>query len=1030
MKHFLTIWMGCLLLVSMIACEKDTMPGIFAPQIETGTATDIFRKGATLSGSVRFAEGTMAEHYGILFSERQSMAEYEEIPVTSGETDFSMQVHDLQPNATYYFCTYAHSGFSTVRGEVRSFTTTSGNAPVFEKPLISDVSQGSFHITSSLLDDGGSELMLSGFCYNKVGEKMPTFIDRVANVELTGEAMVTTITGLAPSTSYQVRAYGASGKGVAYSEAVIITTGEAIVPYVANIERKDSTMHSVTVETVVVEAGSAEVTEVGFCYSTTNQNPTMEDENIPIQGETENFETMLDNFELGTTYYIRAYAVNEYGVGYSEVFVFKTPDPAAPTLSVITQTAFSDFSVSVKADITDAGTSPVTRSGFCWSTANQMPTIEDSVQELEGPALDMILENLEPSTLYYIRAFAVNEVDTTYSEVFTFTTAEAKAPVLSAITRTASSDFSVSFKADITDAGTSPVTRSGFCWSTTSQTPTSEDSVQELEGPALNMTLENLKPSTTYYIRAFATSEVGTVYSEVFSFTTAEPKAPALSAITQTASSDFSVSVKADITYGGTSEVTLLGFCWSTTNQTPTLDDSTMELEGPALAMTLDNLEPSTTYYIRAYAGNEVGTTYSEVFTFKAGDPKAPSLSGIILSASTNFSVSVKSTITDAGTSPVTQSGFCWSTDNRVPTTDDNTKIVSGSILSMTLDELEPGTTYYIRAYATSQVGTTYSEVFTFTAAEAKVPTLSVVTQTASANFSVSVKASITDAGTSAVTRSGFCWSTTNQTPTTNDSVKELSATEMATTWEALQPGTTYYIRAFAVNEFGTAYSEVFTFTAAEAKAPTLSVITQTASANFSVSIQASITDAGTSAVTRSGFCWSTTNQTPTTNDSLKDLNTTEMATTLEALQPGTTYYIRAFAVNEFGTAYSEVFTFTAAEAKAPTLSDITQTASADFSVTVKATITDAGTSAVTQMGFCWSTTNQNPTMNDNKKVLEGTTLETVLSDLQAGKTYYIRAFAVNEFGTTYSKVFTFKTADKDAGNGDINIDDLPTNNW
>jgi hypothetical protein len=154
------------------------------------------------------------------------------------------------------------------------------------------------------------------------------------------------------------------------------------------------------------------------------------------------------------------------------------------------------------------------------------------------------------------------------------------------------------------------------------------------------------------------------------------------------------------------------------------------------------------------------------------------------------------------------------------------------------------------------------------------------------------------------------------------------------------------------------------------------------------------------------------------------------MATTLEALQPGTTYYIRAYAVNEFGTAYSEVFTFTAAEAKAPTLSDITQSASADFSVTVKASITDGGTSAVTQMGFCWSTTNQNPTMNDNKKVLEGTALETVLSDLQAGKTYYIRAFAVNEFGTTYSKVFTFKTADKDAGNGDINIDDLPTNNW
>ena len=61
---------------------------------------------------------------------------------------------------------------------------------------------------------------------------------------------------------------------------------------------------------------------------------------------------------------------------------------------------------------------------------------------------------------------------------------------------------------------------------------------------------------------------------------------------------------------------------------------------------------------------------------------------------------------------------------------------------------------------------------------------------------------------------------------------------------------------------------------------------------------------------------------------------------------------------------------------------------------------------------------------------MSGTTLETTLSNLSPGTTYYIRAFATNEVGTTYSKVLTFKTAYGDAGNGNTDIDDLPTNNW
>lgn len=329
MKCLYQILAGFLLIVSVTACKKDTEADFFAPQVTTGTATEIYRKGATLSGSIQMTETTVADHYGILFSELQSMEEYEEIPVTTGDVDFSLPVQNLEPGKTYYFCTYAHSGYSMVRGEVRNFTTSKNNAPVFTKPISSDESQSSFTITSTLLDDGGSELMLSGFCYNEQREGEPVFTDKVANVELIGESITATIKGLAPNTTYQVRAYGASNNGVAYSETISVTTGAAVVPYLSVVERVDSTSNSVTVRANVLESGSASVTNAGFCLSSTNPEPTTNDEKISCGYETEAFEVTIENLVPGTTYYIRAYAENEYGTGYSEVLTFTTKATAA-----------------------------------------------------------------------------------------------------------------------------------------------------------------------------------------------------------------------------------------------------------------------------------------------------------------------------------------------------------------------------------------------------------------------------------------------------------------------------------------------------------------------------------------------------------------------------------------------------------------------------------------------------------------------------------------------------------------------------
>ena len=71
---------------------------------------------------------------------------------------------------------------------------------------------------------------------------------------------------------------------------------------------------------------------------------------------------------------------------------------------------------------------------------------------------------------------------------------------------------------------------------------------------------------------------------------------------------------------GNTEEITQYGHVWST-RPNPTLSDSKTELGNSQQPLqfqsTMKDLSPNTTYYVRAYATNRVGTSYGKELTFK-----------------------------------------------------------------------------------------------------------------------------------------------------------------------------------------------------------------------------------------------------------------------------------------------------------------------------------------------------------------------------------------------------------------------------
>lgn len=185
---------------------------------------------------------------------------------------------------------------------------------------------------------------------------------------------------------------------------------------------------------------------------------------------------------------------------------------------------------------------------------------------------------------------------------------------------------------------------------------------------------------------------------------------------------------------------------------------------------------------------------------------------------------------------------------------------------------------------------------------------------------SVNASAFISSVGSAAVTAHGFCWSQTNTQPTTSDSKNSLGGTTATKAFNAtitgLTPNTLYYLRAYAINAEGVAYSSpVQVKTLAPPTRPDVKTTKLGKVEHNSVEVNGQILDLGDGFVTSHGFCYSKTNSEPTTADGVLDLGSTTTKGgfdgTIKGLSPENTYHVRAFAKNSVGTSYGGSLKFT-----------------------------------------------------------------------------------------------------------------------
>ena len=329
------------------------------------------------------------------------------------------------------------------------------------------------------------------------------------------------------------------------------------------------------------------------------------------------------------------------------------------------------------------------------------------------------------------------------------------------------------------------------------------------------------------------------------------------------------------------------------------------------------------------------------------------------------------------------------------------------------ITDLKDNTQYYVRAYARNSYGTIYGEVLSFKTLEIVLPAVLTDSVTNITISSATVGGEVTDESNGVVTERGVVYSTTpNPTVENNKVVCGSGKGSFTCNLTDLQDGVTYYVRAYAVNEKGTAYGEEKSFRTIEIVVPTVTTSAPTDITISSATVGGEVTEDGNGVVTERGVVYGTTpNPTVESNKVISGSGKGAFTCNLTALQDGVTYYVRAYAVNEKGTAYGEEKSFQTIEIVVPTVTTSSAMDISYASAMVGGTVTDDGGASVTERGVVYSTSS-NPTV-ENNKVVSGSgkgTFSSKLTYLQDGVTYYVRAYAVNSKGTAYGEEESFTT--------------------
>ena len=463
-------------------------------------------------------------------------------------------------------------------------------------------------------------------------------------------------------------------------------------------------------------------------------------------------------------------------------------DVARPEVVTNDATSISAITATLNGEVTADNNASVTERGFCYGTGNNPSLNGTHVAVGDGQGtFSTPVGGLSPATNYNVRAYATNMVGTSYGQPKSFRTLD----TLPVVTTTEPSNITATTFTSggvVTAINSSSLTARGICWNTTGN-PTIADSHTTQSGGlgSFTSTVTGLDCGTSYYVRAYATNSAGTAYGEEFSVTTTDYSLPIVELLTAQVNAT-NIIAQSEVLTENCAAVTARGVCWNTTGAPTVAGNHTEDGYGlGSFTSNLTELTPNTTYYLRAYATNGIGTAYGEQMAIIT----ECDIVTVTISGSTTINYGQSATLTASGAV-----SYHWSTGGN-----GNTITVS------------PNSSTVYAVTGTDIYGCTNTASITVTVN----PILPTVATTAVTNITYTTATSggnVTADGGATVSARGVCWSATHN-PTVNSShtTNGTGTGSFTSSLTGLSSGITYYVRAYATNGAGTAYGNEVSFT-------------------------------------------------------------------------------------------------------------------------------------------------------------------------------------------------------------------------
>lgn len=662
------------------------------------------------------------------------------------------------------------------------------------------------------------------------------------------------------------------------------------------------------------------VSETGVCFGVTtspsedgkHQSGNMSEDGVVT--------ATLSNFDVDTQYYLRAYVKDGESVAYGEVIPLIIRI-SPPSLTSVIVSSVGASSALFSSSVTDNGGDAVSEVGFYYNTDETVdPETSSKInQPYSEDSFSLQAEELTPNTKYYVKAFAVNSAGTGYSQIVDFTTS-AGVPSVSTLGTVEVTSTSAELSGKVSDDNGAEITERGFVWLQGTGTPTTDSFKLKVDGTIgdYTATLEGLDPNQKYSFRAYAINSKGIVYGDVMVFTTVVGL-PALSAMKVTGVTASSATFTCNVTSHSGETASEVGFYYSTD---PKVDVTTAQKVSDAytsdvFTLTAKNLSPEQTYYVKAYAKNSAGEAYSPVVTFETISDaldNLPSFSAMKISDVTTTSATFTCTVTDYGMDVVSEVGYYVGKDEDVDVTTaiKVSEVFTSMTFTLTVEGLEVGQDYFVKAYALNSAGEGYSDISTFKTTST-APSVRTLGSSELSATSAELSGEVTDDNGEIITERGFVWMKGEGTPTTSSSKLTADGTMGAftATLTDLSPNQVYSFRAYAINSKGTSYGEVMTFEI-QVDLPTVTTDEVTDITDYSAVSGGNVTVDGGADILAKGVVWSRSKY-PTVDLETKTdegIGLGAFASTMSNLTSGSTYYVRAYATNVAGTGYGKEMEF------------------------------------------------------------------------------------------------------------------------